>query len=128
MAARPRLVWSKRALPNLARWQTITDQAMGVGARFMVHWKIGSVPVGGVVEVIEFDEPRDLAWTSVTGITLRGRFRLRDAGDGRTRVTFRLSYQAPGGILGLIADRVATRQVSRTIVDTLKSLASQLES
>ena len=115
-------------MPSLARWETLTDRAKGVGARFMVHWKIGSVPLGGVVEVIEFDEPRDLAWTSVTGITLRGRFRLRDAGDGRTRVTFRLSYQAPGGILGLIADRVATRQVSRTLASTLKSLASQLES
>ncbi len=115
-------------MPSLARWETITDGAMDVGARFTVHWKIGSVPVGGVVEVVEFDEPRDLAWTSITGITLRGRFRLRDAGDGHTKVTFRLSYQAPGGILGLIADRVATRQVGRTLAETLKSLASQLES
>lgn len=115
-------------MPNLARWETIADGAMGVGARFTVHWKIGSVPVGGVIEVVEFDEARDLAWTSITGITLRGRFRLRDAGDGRTKVTFRLSYQAPGGILGLIADRVATRQVGRTLAATLKNLASQLES
>ena len=55
-----------------------------------VHWKIGSVPLGGVIEVVEFDEPRDLAWTSITGITLRGRFRLRETDDGRTKVTFRL--------------------------------------
>jgi uncharacterized membrane protein len=115
-------------MPNLARWEKVTDGAMRIGARYTVHWKIGSVPVGGVIEVVEFDEPRDLAWTSITGITVRGRFRLRNDADGRTRVTFRLSYQAPGGILGLIADRVATRQVGRTLAETLKALKAQLES
>jgi len=115
-------------MPNLARWETITDGQPGVGSRYTVHWKIGSVPVGGVIEVVEFDELRDLAWTSITGVNMRGRFRLRDAGDGRTKVTFRLSYQAPGGILGLIADRVATRQVGRTLAGTLKSLKSHVES
>ena len=43
------------------------------------YWKIGSVPVGGVIEVVEFDRARDLAWIGITGVTLRGRFRLRDA-------------------------------------------------
>jgi uncharacterized membrane protein len=115
-------------MPNLARWETITEGPMGIGSRYTVHWKIGSVPVGGVLEVVEFDEPRDLAWTSITGITVRGRFRLRNDAEGRTRVTFRLSYQAPGGILGLIADWIATRQVERTLAETLKTLKAQLES
>jgi uncharacterized membrane protein len=115
-------------MPNLARWETIKDGAMGIGSRFKVHWKIGSVPVGGLIEVVEFDELRDLAWTSITGMNLRGRFRLREDDAGRTRVTFRLSYQAPGGLLGLIADRVATRQVGRTLAETLKNLKAQVES
>ena len=55
-------------------------------------------------------------------MTMRGRIRLRDGGDGRTKVTFRLSYQAPGGIWGHIADRVAVRQVGRIASDTLKRL------
>jgi uncharacterized membrane protein len=114
-------------MPNLARWEAITEGAARIGARYTVHWKIGSVPLGGVIEVVEFDEPRDLAWTSITGITLRGRFRLREA-NGSTKVTFRLSYQAPGGLLGLVADRVASRQVGRTLAETLKSLKAQLES
>ncbi|MBV8965755.1 MAG: SRPBCC family protein [Mycobacteriaceae bacterium] len=115
-------------MANLARWETITTGPMRVGSRYTVHWTIGSVPVGGVLEVVEFDEARDLAWTSVTGMTLRGRFRLREVHDGRVRITFRLSYQAPGGILGLIADRVATRQVGRTLAATLKSLKALVES
>jgi uncharacterized membrane protein len=114
-------------MPNLARWETITDGATGVGSRYTAHWTIGSVPIGGVVEVVEFDEPRDLAFTGITGITLRGRFRLRDNGNGGTRVTFRLSYQAPGGLLGLIADRVASRQVGRTLAASLKNLKQLAE-
>lgn len=115
-------------MPNLARWETVTDGPTGIGAKYTVHWQIGSVPVGGVIEVVEFDEPGDLAWTALTGITMRGRFRLREADDGRTAVTFRLSYRAPGGILGLIADRVATRQVGRNLEATLKSLAELVKS
>ncbi|MGB9249675.1 MAG: SRPBCC family protein [Mycobacterium sp.] len=109
-------------MARLERWESANEQPPGVGARYFVHWKIGSVPVGGLVEVVEFDDRRDLAWVGITGISLRGRIRLRDAGEGRTRVTFRLSYQAPGGILGYIADRVAVRQVGRTTTETLKRL------
>jgi uncharacterized membrane protein len=115
-------------MTNLERWETANDQPAGVGARYMVHWKIGSVPVGGLIELVEFDESRDLAWVGITGITMRGRIRLRDGADGETKVTFRLSYQAPGGILGYIADRIAARQVGRTVGDTLKSLKKLVES
>lgn len=93
-----------------------------------MHWKIGSVPVGGLIEVVEYDEGRDLAFVGITGITVRGRIRLRDGGQGRTNVTFRLSYQAPGGIFGYIADRIAVRQVGRTLAGTLKSLKGLAES
>jgi uncharacterized membrane protein len=61
-------------------------------------------------------------------VTLRGRIRLRDAGDGQTKVTFRLSYQAPGGIWGYIADRVAVGQVGRIVADSLKRLKRLVES
>lgn len=115
-------------MANLERWETANDQPAGVGARYTVHWKIGSVPVGGLIEVVEFDERRDLAWVGITGVTLRGRIRLRDAAAGHTKVTFRLSYQAPGGLLGYLADRIAVRQVGRTLSDTLKSLQQRAES
>jgi uncharacterized membrane protein len=115
-------------MTNLERWESANDQPAGVGARYTVHWKIGSVPVGGLIEVVEFDELRDLAWVGITGISLRGRIRLRAAGEGKTKVTFRLSYQAPGGIWGYIADRVAVRQVGRTTANTLKRLKAVVES
>ncbi|CQD14368.1 cyclase/dehydrase [Mycobacterium lentiflavum] len=115
-------------MTNLERWEAANEQAAGVGARYTVHWKIGSVPVGGLIEVVEFDERRDLAWVGITGVTLRGRIRLRDGAAGQTKVTFRLSYQAPGGILAYIADRIAVRQVGRTLSDTLRCLKQLAES
>jgi uncharacterized membrane protein len=115
-------------MTNLERGESANEQRSGVGARYTVHWKIGSVPVGGLIEVVEFDEGRDLAFVGITGITVRGRFRLRDGGQGQTKVTFRLSYQAPGGIFGYIADRIAVRQVGRTLAETLKCLKKLVES
>ncbi len=115
-------------MARLERWEAANDQPAGVGARYMVHWKIGSVPVGGLIEVVEFDDARDLAWVGITGISMRGRIRLRDERDGQTKVTFRLSYQAPGGLLGYLADRIAVGQVGRTLSETLKRLKALTES
>jgi len=115
-------------LPHLEHWETLTEGPARVGARYTVLWKIGSIPVGGVAEVVEFDSARDLAWINITGVTQRGRFRLRDAGPGRTAVTFRLAYSSEGGLLGLIADRVAAFWVGRSLDESLKNLRRLLES
>jgi uncharacterized membrane protein len=115
-------------LANLERWEPQSEGPLAVGSRYVVHWRIGAVPVGGTVEVVEFDNARDLAWISITGVTHRGRFRLRDAGPDRTRVSMRLAYQAPGGLLGLVADRIASRQVGRTLAESLKNLKRIVES
>ena len=114
-------------MASLERWETVTEGPVRLGARYTVHWKIGSVPIGGVVEVVDFDPARDLAWIGITGVSLRGRFRLRDTEDGRTNLTFRLAYESAGGILGLIADRVASRQVGRNMTETLKNLKRMVE-
>lgn len=114
-------------MASLERWETITTGPAKIGSRYTVHWKIGSVPIGGVVEVIELDPARDLAWIGITGVTLRGRFRLRETAEGHTTVTFRLAYESGGGILGLIADRVAARQVGHIMDDTLTNLKRLVE-
>ena len=114
-------------MASLERWETLSDEPAAVGSRYTVHWKVGSVPIGGVIEVVEFDDGRDLSWIGITGVSQRGRFRLRDAGDGRTQLTFRLAYESAGNILGLIADRVAARQVGRNMTETLENLRSLAE-
>jgi uncharacterized membrane protein len=114
-------------MASLERWETVDDGPAGLGARYTVHWKVGSVPIGGVIEVVEFDAPRELSWVGLTGVSQRGRFRLRETADGRTKVTFRLAYESAGNVLGLIADRVAAGQVGRNMGETLKNLRHLVE-
>lgn len=78
--------------------------------------------------MVEFDKARDLAWINITGVTQRGRFRLREAGPGRTIVTFRLAYHSDGGLLGVIADRIAAGQVGRPLSQSLKNLQRLVDS
>src|SRR5438067_5321606 len=94
-------------LSDVGTWRPAGEQTSGVGARYQFHMQVGSALVGGLVEFVEATRPRDLAWTSITGIDHRGRWRLREIEPGRTKATFRLVWQAPGGLLGLIADRLA---------------------
>jgi uncharacterized membrane protein len=89
---------------------------------------VGSAEVGGLVEVVEFDEPGDMAWTSVLGVDQRGRWRLRENGPNRTSVMFRLSYHAPGGLLGWLSDQLSGPIVRNNIHHTLENLKRHIES
>ncbi|HET8821015.1 MAG TPA: AMP-binding protein [Thermoleophilaceae bacterium] len=102
------------------------NEEEGLGARYALRMRVGSADLGGLIEIVEFDEPGDMAWTSITGIDHRARWRLRDADDGRTKVTLRLSWDAPG-LLGTIADRLGAPMVARTLEQTLQNLALELE-
>jgi hypothetical protein len=46
---------------------------------------------------------------------------------GHTKVIFRPAYESAGNLLGLIADRVAARQVARNMTETLKNLKRMVE-
>jgi uncharacterized membrane protein len=91
-------------------------------------FRIGSAEVGGLIEVVEWDEPCELAWTSVTGLDQRGRWRLREASNGRTRVEIRLAYGVAGsGIPGWIAERLAAPTVRGHLRRSVRQLARLVE-
>ena len=60
--------------------------------------EVRSIDLGGVVEIVEYEPPHLLAWTSITGIDQRGRWILRER-DGATEATMRVSYQVPAASL-----------------------------
>lgn len=103
------------------------EPSKGSRARFDLLMQVGSAEVGGEVEIVEFDGPGDMTWVSVTGPTQRGRWRLRELAPNRTAVTLRLSYQAPGGMLGLVADRLAARAIRGNLRRSLANLKEGLE-
>jgi acyl-CoA synthetase (AMP-forming)/AMP-acid ligase II/carbon monoxide dehydrogenase subunit G len=132
--ASPEEIWELVSNPDeydrfwhgLTRLERKNDE-QGLGARFVIRMRIGSADIGGLIEIVECDEHADMAWTSITGIDHRARWRLREADDGRTRVFLRLSWDSPGGLLGSVADRVAAPMVATTLEETLKNLALELE-
>lgn len=139
IAAAPLLVWSfvtdpKRYLhfmDGITRWEVVSDHDRGLGARYQTLMHVRAAEVGGLVEVVEYDEPRDLAWTSVTGIDQRGRWRLREIRSHpphRTRVELRLSYGIAGaGIGGWLAEQLAAPTVRGNLRRSLQELKRQAE-
>jgi uncharacterized membrane protein len=89
--------------------------------------RVGSAEVGGLIEVVESKPGRDLAWTSVTGIDQRGRWRIRERGDA-SHVELRLQYGVAGsGITGWIAETLAARTVRGHLRRSLQQLKRQVE-
>jgi acyl-CoA synthetase (AMP-forming)/AMP-acid ligase II/uncharacterized membrane protein len=117
----------ERLFATATRWEHEGGPETGLGARYQLRMKIGSAHVGSLIEVVECDAPGDLAWNSITGLDMRGRWRLRETDDGRTRASLRLSYQAPGGILGMISDRVSSPMVGGVLSETLERLKREVE-
>jgi uncharacterized membrane protein len=115
-------------MSGMTRWEVQGEQRTGLGARYRMLFRIGSAEVGGLIELVEFDEPHELAWTSVTGLDQRGRWRLREASDGRVHVEIRLAYGVAGsGIPGWIAERLAAPTVSGHLRRSLTQLRRLVE-
>ena len=132
---RPSAVWKHVGDPRryeglmagVTRWKHAGGPRGGAGSRWTMRIKAGSVEVGGVVEVVECNPCCDIAWTSITGIDQRGRWRVREVQPGVVTVTLRLSWQSPGGVWGVIADRVALREVRDDVRRTLEELRGRCE-
>lgn len=116
-------------LHNVTRWEPQEGAPVtGLGARYRMLMRVRSAEIGGLVEVVEWDEPRDMAWTSVTGVDQRGRWRLRERVPGRTQVELRFAGGVAGsGLGGWIAERVATPVIAADIRSSLVLVKQHVE-
>ena len=132
----PKRVWDYLADPSnylhfmsgVTRWEPASDHRSGLGARYRMLIRVGAAEVGGLIEFVEWRPETDMAWTSVTGVDQRGRWRVRRIDADRTRVELRYSYGVAGaGIPGLIAERVAAFSISRHLSRSLQQLKREVE-
>jgi uncharacterized membrane protein len=115
-------------IDGLTRWDVAGDRHKGLGARYRMLIRVGAADVGGLIEIVEWQPEGDMAWSSVTGVDQRGRWRLRELAEDRTRVIFRFQYGvAGGGIPGLIAERVAAVSLNRRFRVSLLNLKRAVE-
>jgi uncharacterized membrane protein len=136
VAAPPETIWNYLADPEnylrfmsgITHWEVIGERANGLGARYRILVRIGAAEVGGLIEMVEWSEPFDIAWHSVTGVDHRGRWRIRERGEGRSRIEFRFAYGVVGGgIAGLVTEIAAALTVRRQMRRTLRQLKRQVE-
>ena len=137
IAAPPAFVWEQISDPGrylhymsgITRWEVVGNRRSGLGARYRMLLRVGSAEIGGLIEVVEYVLDRDLAWTSVTGVDQRGRWRLRERQSGAvTAVELRLQYGVAGsGILGWVAEKVAAPTVTGHLRRSLLQLKRQVE-
>ncbi len=115
-------------MSGITHWEVTGERANGLGARYRILVRVGAAEVGGLVEMVEWNEPFDIAWHSVTGVDHRGRWRIREQRPGRTRVEYRFAYGVVGGgIAGLLTEVAAAHAVRRQMRRTLRQLKRQVE-
>ncbi len=116
-------------IDGLTRWESEDGGGeMRLGSRFRMLLRVGSADVGGLIEIVEWDPPGDLAWSSVTGVDQRGRWRLRELSPRSTRVTFRFAYGVAGsGLSGVLAERVAALPLRRRFRRSLENVRRAIE-
>lgn len=117
-----------RFMSGITHWEVVGEKANGLGARYRILVRVGAAEVGGLIEMVEWSEPFDIAWHSVTGIDHRGRWRIRDQGRGRSKIEFRFAYGVVGGgIAGLITEFASAPTMRRHMKRTLQQLKRQVE-
>ena len=137
VSAPPKLVWDHitdasnylHFMSGFTRWEVEEDDStIELGTRIRMLIRVGSAEVGGLIEIVELQPERELAWSSVMGVDQRGRWRLREMRDGRTRVELRYAYGVAGsGIPGWIAELAAAPSLGSHLRRSLQQLKRQVE-
>ena len=132
----PQTVWDYLADPEnylrfmsgITHWEVVGDRANGLGARYRILVQVGAAELGGLIEMVEWDEPFDISWHSITGVDQRGRWRIRKEDGNRSRVEFRFAYGVVGGgPAGWITELAAAPLLRRQMRRTLRQLKRQVE-
>jgi uncharacterized membrane protein len=125
-----KLIQDPAALTRLDKGLTVEPDPEtpkgGLRARYRILMRVGPVPIGADVEIVEFIPGRELAWTSLTGVDHRFRVRLRELGSSRTRFVLRFGYSSPGP-LGLLADVVSYGRIRALLRGLLVALKAEAE-
>lgn len=111
---------------GVTRWEAASKKRRGVGARFLVRMRVGSIEAGGEIRLTRWQQGRIIAWESVRGMPQRGAWRLRRVREG-TELRVELSYDLSGGPLGWLVERLVGRIVGRNLGATLLAARRILE-
>ena len=104
---------------GITRWESRSKRKRGVGARYRVLMKVGSIEAGGTIVVTERIENRRIGWNAEKGIRQEGRWELRPRDEGSTELSLEVTFDLSGGPVGALVERISGRIVSRNLWATL---------
>ncbi len=116
---------------NFPRFMTHLKEVrdLGNGRSHWIATSLGGVPVAWDAELTQDVENKLLAWRSVPGsrIENEGSVRFDENPDGTTRVTVRMCYAPPAGMVGHVVASMFRRDPKHEMEDDLVRLKSLLE-
>ena len=104
---------------GITRWESRSKRERGVGARYRVLMKVGSIEAGGTVVVTERIDNRLITWKAEQGIRQEGGWELRPLDGNATELSLEVTFDLSGGPLGALVERMTGRIVSRNLWATL---------
>lgn len=116
-----------RYLKRVDRWELVDkDGRTGVGAVFRIGVQAGPSHLDGRLQVTEHDRPRTIAFRSLDGPRVEGRWTLTSDDDG-TNVLLFASYDLPGGIIGRVVGSFVSRNAEVDLKASLRELKRLVE-
>jgi uncharacterized membrane protein len=113
-------------MKDLTKWAPAGSLTHGKGASFQVAMKAGPITLGSVVDITTWAENSAIGWSSTDGFKQRGQWSFKADGE-RTKATFDLDYELPGGIAGRLLSRAADPIVRGNVDKSVRNLKSQVE-
>lgn len=110
---------------GLTRWEPRSRRRRGLGARFKVLMRVGSIEAGGLVRVTGWRPDELIEWESEAGITQRGRWSIRPA-TGGTELHLEIEFELEGPGSRLV-EAIAGRMVGRNMTATMLAVRRLLE-
>ncbi|HEX9312551.1 MAG TPA: SRPBCC family protein [Actinomycetota bacterium] len=110
---------------GLTRWEPRSRRRRGLGARFKVLMRVGSIEAGGLVRITGWRPGELIEWESEAGITQRGRWAIRPA-TGGTELHLQIEFELEGPGSWLV-ESIAGRVVGRNMTATLLAVRRMLE-
>jgi ribosome-associated toxin RatA of RatAB toxin-antitoxin module len=110
---------------GLTRWEPRSRRRRGLGARFKVLMRVGSIEAGGLVRITGWRPDELIEWEAEAGITQRGRWAIRPATAG-TELHLEIEFELEGPGSRLV-EAIAGRVVGRNMTATLLAVRRLLE-
>jgi len=114
-------------LRRVDKWVLVDkDGGTGVGAVFKIGVQAGPTHLDGRLQVTEHERPRTIAFRSMEGPRVEGRWTLTPDGDA-TDVVLHARYELPGGILGRVVASFVNRNAQSDLDSSVRELKRLVE-